>query len=282
MSRYLDRELLFFDGAMGTMLQRRGLPPGERPDVMNLRAPDTVAAVHRAYREAGSDILCTNTFGANAPALAKTGYSVRDIVTAGVRIARGAAPDALIALDVGPLGAFISPAGELPFEAAAELFREQAEYGAAAGADLIAIETMMDLTELRAAITGARAGCALPIFATMSFETNGRTFAGCSARDFAAAAEELGVAALGINCSYLPDDIFPVFAELAGLTSLPLIAKPNAGLPDKDGAYTATPEAFAASMRAFTDAGAAIVGACCGSDPDYIRAMRALLGNTGN
>ncbi|MDR0838464.1 MAG: homocysteine S-methyltransferase family protein [Oscillospiraceae bacterium] len=278
MSRYLDRDLLFFDGAMGTMLQKSGLEPGERSDIMNLRLPDAVAAIHRAYREAGSDILCTNTFGANSRALAPTGHSVREIVEAGVKIAKTAAPGALVALDVGPIGEFMEPYGELTPEHAYSMFREQIEIGAAAGADIVAIETMSDVTELAAAVRAARDACELPIFATMTFDKSGRTYTGASPADFVRALEGLGAAAIGVNCSLLPREVFPVFRELSELTALPLISKPNAGLPGGDGSYAVTPEEFAAQMGAFVDSGAAIIGACCGSDPEFIRELKKAYG----
>jgi 5-methyltetrahydrofolate--homocysteine methyltransferase len=271
-------DILFFDGAMGTMLSGAGLPPGARPDVLNLLNPAAVERVHRAYREAGSDIVCTNTFGANAVALEKTGYTVREIITAGVSLARSGAPGALVALDVGPVGLGIEPYGDYSYDYAASLFEEQARIGAACGADLIAIETMMDITELRAAIDGVKRACALPVFATMTFEKSGRTFSGATAAQFALTAAELSADAIGINCSYLPEEIFSVFEELSRHSSLPLIAKPNAGRPDRDGTYSVTPEEFCAQMRPYAELGARVIGACCGSTPATIRALKNTFG----
>ncbi|MDR3277784.1 MAG: homocysteine S-methyltransferase family protein [Oscillospiraceae bacterium] len=270
-----DGDFIFFDGAMGTMLQKRGLPPGQRPDVMNITAPEAVLDVHRQYRDAGSGILCTNTFGANARALRDTGYSVREIVSAGVDLARRAAGGrALTALDLGPVGELLTPCGELTEEDAYALFREQAVAGERAGADLAAIETMSDLAELRAAILAVRENTKLPVLATMTFNSSGRTFLGVAPEDFAAAAEELGAVAVGLNCSLAPEAMLSAAQKIAGATALPLIIKPNAGLPNADGVYGVTPEDFARRMTPFAAIGAKIVGGCCGTTPDFIRALR--------
>jgi 5-methyltetrahydrofolate--homocysteine methyltransferase len=266
---------VFYDGAMGTMLQKYGLPPGERSDLMNIRAPEAVFEVYRAYVDVGSDIIIANTFGANAKTLSGSGYSPKDVIEAAVRDAKRAAGErALVALDLGPIGDFMSPHGDLTLAAAYALFREQVEVGAEAGADLIAIETMSDLDELAAAIMASRDACSLPIFATMTFGSSGHTYTGVTPENFVRRAEALGVTALGINCSLAPRESLPVFRRLAESSSLPLIAKLNAGLPRPDGSYGLSPEAFAAQMLEYKPLGARVVGACCGSTPDFIRALR--------
>ncbi|MDR0862232.1 MAG: homocysteine S-methyltransferase family protein [Oscillospiraceae bacterium] len=275
--RFADRRFVYFDGAMGTMLQRSGLPKGSRPDVMNILAPQAVADIHRAYRDAGSDILNTNTFGANADALKPTGYTVEQIVAAGVAAAReGGGETALVALDVGPLDALIDPLGDMTEERAYELFREQVVAGERAGADLIAIETMSGLTELSLAIRAARENTALPVFATMTFREDGRTYLGVSAAEFTALAEELGVAALGLNCSLAPDTMLATVTALAASTRLPLIVKPNAGLPNKQGEYDLDAEGFARQMLAYARLETVrVVGGCCGTTPQYITALKS-------
>ncbi|MDR1328329.1 MAG: homocysteine S-methyltransferase family protein [Oscillospiraceae bacterium] len=268
------RRTVFFDGAMGTMLQRAGLLPGERSDMMNIRAPEAVFEIHRAYVDAGSDIILTNTLGANAHALSESGHSPKDVIEAAVASARRAANGrALVALDVGPVGELMEPHGALTPEDAYKLFREQIEAGASAGAELVAVETMSDLDELSAAVTASRDACALPVLAMMTFGSSGRTYTGVAPADFVRRAEALGVAALGINCSLEPRSSLPVFRELAAISKTPLIAKLNAGLPDSDGRYGLTPEEFAGQMLEYKALGVRIAGACCGSTPEFIRAL---------
>ncbi|MDR1589303.1 MAG: homocysteine S-methyltransferase family protein [Oscillospiraceae bacterium] len=276
----VDGDVLFYDGALGTMLQSRGLPAGRRPDVMNILAPDTVEDIHRMYIDAGSDIICTNTFGSNAIALAAEGYEVAEMVRAAVAIARRAAGDrAAVALDVGPTGGFLEPYGDLTFDGMYAMFAEQSLAGAAAGADLVAVETMSEPGELRAAILAARENTPLPVFATMTFNADGRTYTGCTPEEFAAVAEEAGAAAIGINCSLAPDVIFPIAKRIAAVSDAPLIIKPNAGLPDPvTGEYNVGAEEFARQMERFKELNARVVGGCCGTNPDYIRALRCMFG----
>lgn len=267
--------VMLLDGAMGTMLQRSGLRPGELPEMMNLRQPQTVERIHRMYVESGSRIVCANTFGCNRRKLSGTGHRVTEMVHAAVSIAQRAADGrALVALDVGPLGELLEPMGTLTFEEACELFAEVMEAGEKAGADLIAIETMTDLYETKAALLAAREHTRLPVFVTMSFDETGRTFTGCTAASMARTLEGLGATAIGINCSLGPDRLVHVVDELRRNTRLPIIAKPNAGLPDPvDGRYDMSPESFAASMRELMRHGASVLGGCCGTDPTYIRAL---------
>jgi 5-methyltetrahydrofolate--homocysteine methyltransferase len=273
---FQDDKILFFDGAMGTLLQSRGLPAGQRPDVMNALAPDVVEDIHRMYIDAGSDIICTNTFGSNRTALAAAGYEVSDIVSAAVAIAkRAAAGRAAVALDVGPTGGFLEPYGELTFDDMYGLFTEQMRAGASAGADLVAIETMSELGELRAAILAARDNTPLPVFATMTFNADGRTYTGCTPEDFAVMAAELGAAAVGVNCSLAPEVIFPIAERIAAVSGAPLIIKPNAGLPNSvTGEYDVGPDEFARQMERFKELNVRVVGGCCGTTPDYIRELR--------
>ena len=267
---------------MGTVLQQRGLPPGGLPELLNLTEPELLGGVFREYIDAGSQVLYANTFGANRRKLARTGRTVEEVVAAAVSIAKGAAAGTgvLTALDVGPLGELLEPMGSLPFEEAYALFREIMEAGAAAGADLIAIETMTDLAEARAALLAAKEAADLPVLVTMSFDETGRTFTGCTIPSMAHTLEGLGADAIGLNCSLGPDRLAPLLRELSENTRLPVAAKPNAGLPDPvDGHYDMDPEAFVRAMEACVEAGATLVGGCCGTSPAYIRRLRAALEN---
>ena len=269
-------KLIFLDGAMGTMLQHAGLKPGELPELLNLTNPALLTEIHRQYVAAGAQIVYANTFGANRRKLQKAGVSVEDVVCGAVAAAKAACAGtgALVALDVGPLGELLEPLGTLSFADASEMFAELVEAGVKAGADLIAIETMTDLQEARAALIAAKEHSDLPVIVTMSFEANGRTFTGCTAASMAATLTGLGADAIGLNCSLGPQQLLPILREILAHTHLPVIAKPNAGLPDPvDGHYDLSPEDFAEAMAEAVAAGVSIVGGCCGTNPDYIRAL---------
>ena len=275
-----QKGLLILDGAMGTVLQQRGLPPGGQPELLNLTEPELLESVYKEYVAAGSQVVYANTFGANGLKLAKTGHSVEEIVCAAITVAKQAVSGtgALVALDVGPLGELLEPMGTLPFERAYDLFREMMEAGAKAGADLIAIETMTDLYEAKAALLAAKEATTLPVLVTMSFEASGRTFTGCTVASMARTLEGLGADAIGLNCSLGPDLLAPLLKELCENTHLPVVAKPNAGLPDPvDGHYDMGPEAFAQALLPCVEAGVSIVGGCCGTSPAYIQALSKAL-----
>ena len=268
---------MLLDGAMGTMLQKSGMKPGTVPETLNITDPEMVAAVHRAYYRAGSRIVYANTFGANRLKMKNTGYTAEEVIAAGVRIARECAAEAggLVGLDVGPLGVMLEPLGSLPFAEAVELYREMMRAGEEAGADMIAIETMSDLAETRAALLAAKETTSLPVFVTMSFDATGRTFTGCTPASMARTLEGLGADAVGINCSLGPKEMVPMIREIRENTTLPVIAKPNAGLPDPvTGAYGVDAESFAEAMKELAEAGAEILGGCCGTDPEYIAALK--------
>ena len=275
----LKNRFLMLDGGMGTMLQARGLPPGAQPELWNLTHPDVIESVQREYVLAGSRVLYTNTFGASPVKLRRAGVTVREVVAAAVEIARRASDGrALVALDIGPLGELLEPMGRLTFEQAYDLFAEIAEAGAEAGADLAVIETMTDLYEAKAALLAVKEKTALPVFVTMSFEESGRTFTGCTVQSMARTLESLGADAIGVNCSVGPDLMRPILEELCRATRLPVIAKPNAGLPDPvDGSYSMDAETFAAHVASLSELGVTIFGGCCGTNPDYIRAVSAAL-----
>lgn len=270
----LTKRILYFDGAMGTMVQKHGLKAGENPEVFSLTHPEVIAAIHQGYREAGADIITSNTFGANAHKLAASGRTPAEIISASVALAKQAAgPDGYAALDIGPIGELLEPMGVLSFDDAYNIFQEEVAAGVKAGADLILIETMSDLYEIKAAILAAKENSDLPIFVTLTVEENGRTYTGCDMEAFAVLAESLGVAAIGLNCSLGPMQMLPHLKRLISLTSLPVIFQPNAGLPRvEDGIthYDITPEQFGACQKDAVLSGVAVAGGCCGTTPDYI------------
>ena len=273
-------EIILLDGGMGTMLQAAGLPIGQLPELWNVTRPEAVTAIHRRYVEAGSRVLYTNTFGANRCKAAGCGRSVRELVEGGVRCARAAAEgrDVKVALDIGPTGRLLEPLGDLGFEEACEIFREIVVSGAEAGADLIVVETMSDLNEMRAAVLAAKENSNLPVWATMTFEATGRSFLGVTVGAMALTLTGLGVDALGFNCSLGPKELLGLVRELREWTALPLILKPNAGLPDPaTGEYHITPEEFAAELSQAPALGVSILGGCCGTTPEFIRAAAATL-----
>lgn len=271
----LKQDTIIIDGAMGTMLQNSGLEAGALPELLNIEKPELIESIHRKYIEAGSQIAYANTFGANSYKLKNK--SVSEIVVAGIAIAKRACEGkALVALDIGPVGQLLEPSGTLKFEEAYDIFKEQIIAGA--DADIIAFETMTDLYELKAAVLAAKENSDKPIMCTMTFEENYRTFTGCCASSMALALNGLGVDAVGINCSLGPEQLSPVCEELLRWTDLPVILKPNAGLPDPiTGEYDITPEMFAEQMKAAAEKGVKILGGCCGTSPEYIAALKKAL-----
>ena len=269
---------VFLDGGMGTQLTARGLQPGQKPELAALTMPETLTAIHRDYAQAGAEILCANTFGANPRKLAGAGCTVDQVVAASIACARAAADEtgALVALDVGPLGELLAPAGTLAFEDAVDQFAQVVEVGVKAGADLVFLETMTDLYELKAALLAVREHSRLPVFASMSFESRGRTFTGCTVDSFAATAVGLGADAVGINCSLGPAEILPFIRRLCRLVpaGMPVFVKPNAGLPNPDGSYDLTPADFAREMEAYLSTGISMAGGCCGTTPESIRLLK--------
>ncbi len=268
-----NKKYICLDGGMGTMLQKGGMPAGAIPELYNLSEPERIMTVHRAYIEAGSDMIYANTFGANRLKMKKTGKSAEELIRAGVANAKKAAEgtDTLVALDIGPIGQLLEPLGTMTFEEAYDIFREQVLAGREA--DVIVIETMTDLYETRAAVLAARENSDKPILVTMTFEERGRTFTGCSVAAMALTLEGLGVDALGVNCSLGPKELYPVVEELCRWTTLPVIVKPNAGLPDPvTGTFSVEPEDFAAAMADFAALGVKIFGGCCGTTPQHLKA----------
>lgn len=275
-----EKEFIILDGAMGTMLQARGLKMGETPEVLNIDDPEMLIEIHKEYINAGADIIYANTFGANRYKLRKSGRAADEIIKAGVKNARKACEgtETLVALDIGPIGQLLEPAGTLTFEEAYEVYKEQVMAGE--DCDVIVFETMTDLYELKAAVLAAKENSDKPIICTMTFEENMRTFTGCSVSAMALTMEGLGVDAIGVNCSLGPAELRPVVEKLCRMTTLPVVVKPNAGLPDPvTNRYDVSAEDFAAMSEKFADMGVRIFGGCCGTTPEFIAGLKNMLKN---
>lgn len=272
----LGKELLFFDGAMGTMMQQAGLKPGENGELWNLLYPERIYAIHKAYAEAGCHIIKTNTFGANRLKQVDSGYTVEEIVRAAAALARKAiGPEGLVALDLGPCGKLLKPLGDLDFEDACSVFAEMVKAGREQ-ADLILIETMSDTYEIKAAVLAAKENSDLPIVVTVTPDAGGHLLTGGDLASVVCLLEGLGVDVIGLNCGFGPEQMKPHFINLASAASLPLAVNPNAGLPETENGHTVyrvTPEDFAEVMEQLVKEGAWLIGGCCGTTPDYIAAM---------
>ena len=277
----------FLDGGFGTLLQRRGLQPGEAPESWNLTHPEEVTAIHRAYFEAGSHMVACNTFGVHPER-----YSLEDcekMIRAAVACAEKARREAdagqekFIALDVGPCGKLLKPLGPMEFEDAVKSFAEVVRIGADCGVDCIFLETMNDGAETRAALLAAKENCGLPVLVSNAYGADGKLMTGGSPESVVAMLEGLGADAVGVNCSLGPDALAPIVERYLEAASVPVLMKPNAGLPqEKDGKtfYNVGPEEFSREIAALVPKGLRIMGGCCGTTPDYIRALKAAVGET--
>ncbi len=260
------------DGAMGTQLQERGLKTGQLPEQLNFTHPDAIVEIHALYAAAGADIITTNTFGANRHKLSGVGLEVADVVKQAVSLARKGAPGKLIALDLGPIGELMKPMGTLDFDDAVELYAEQVRAGSQA--DLILIETIADIQEARAAIFAARENSSLPIWCSLTFSENGRTLSGADPVTAVMILQDLGIEAVGINCSLGPDEIRPLIQILLDTARIPVFVQPNAGLPvllDDRTVFPERPEDFAVKALDMAEAGVRAVGGCCGTSPEFTR-----------
>lgn len=280
----IRQRVLVLDGAMGTMLQERGLKAGQSPEELNLTLPDVVTGVHRAYLDSGADIIATNTFGGNREKLSHYGLEgrLREINMAGVALAREAAGDsAYVAASIGPTGRFVEPVGDLSFDSMTAIFREQAEVLIEAGADLITLETFLDIKEIRAATIAIREiSSSLPVIAMLTFDDNGRSVLGTPPEAAAITLEAAGADIIGSNCGLGVDGIYEILQSMRRVTVLPLISQANAGLPIlKEGktVFPGTPTEMTAYHDRLVDLGVRVIGGCCGTTPDHIRAMRDAL-----
>lgn len=275
----LGKELLFFDGAMGTMLQASGLKPGELPELWNFSHAEVIKAVHSAYLDAGANIIKTNTFGANRLKFAGSDIKTADVIAAAVKIAKEACSGrdkAFVALDLGPTGKLLAPYGDLPFEEAVDIYGEIVRSGCEAGADLILIETMSDTYEAKAALLAAKENSDLPVVVTMTFDESGKLLTGGDVAAAAVMLEGLGADAIGCNCGLGPVQMGRLLPQLLKYTKLPLVLNPNAGLPvERDGKtfFDVEPEEFAELMEELIRQGLSIAGGCCGTTPAHIAAM---------
>ncbi|HLR21838.1 MAG TPA: homocysteine S-methyltransferase family protein [Tissierellaceae bacterium] len=272
----LKNSILIFDGAMGTMVQDKGLKLGELPEVLNIESPDIIIDIHRKYIEAGSDIITTNTFGANELKLKDLSYSLEEVISNAVSNAKKAREDkdVYIGLDIGPIGELLEPMGTLRFEDAYNIFKRQVIEGVKNEVDLFIIETMTDLYEMKAAILAVKENSSLPIFATMSFESDMRTFTGCTPLSMIMTLEGLGVDVLGINCSLGPKEIEPILDEVLKYSNIPVMIQSNAGLPtvvDNRTIYSIGPEEYGDYGKKFLEKGVRVIGGCCGTTDEYIK-----------
>jgi 5-methyltetrahydrofolate--homocysteine methyltransferase len=268
---------LVFDGSMGTLLQAYGLKAGELPESYNIKSPDIISDIHKAYIAAGADVIITNTFGAGRYKLKGTGLSVDEVIKSALKIAREAAGEKLVAQDIGPIGQLMEPYGTLSFQDAYDTFKEQIIAGASSGADLILIETMSDIYEAKAAILAAKENSHLPVICTMTFQADGRTLTGSDPITMVNIISNLGVDALGINCSLGPKEMVPVLSQILKYSAVPVIVQPNAGLPtivNGKTVFNVSPEAFGQYMADMAAMGASMLGGCCGTTPDHIRALK--------
>ena len=277
---YIKSNILLFDGAMGTMLQKNGLNIGENTEVFGFENSDKLMKIHKLYLKAGANVITTNTFGANEIRLNKTKYSVEEIVDNAVKIAIKAVEECdkikprFVALSLGPIGEMLEPIGKLSFEKAYEIFKRQAIQGEKSGADLAIIETMIDLSEAKAAVLAVKENTNLPIFCTMTFGENGRSFTGCTPENMVETLERLGVDAIGVNCSLGPNQLFPIVKKMVKIAKVPIIVQSNAGLPqiiDNKAIYNIDSDDFFICVEEFVKLGVSIIGGCCGTTPKYIK-----------
>ncbi len=273
-----NKEFVLLDGAMGTLIQQSKAEYNSVPEELNITSADLIESFHKKYIESGADIIYSNTFGANAYKLKDSGYTVEEIIGAGVRNAKNAAKgtNTLVALDIGPIGQLMEPSGSLSFDEAYDYFKQQVIAGK--DADVIVFETMTDLYELKAAVLAAKENSDKPIIATMTFERNGRTFTGVAPASMAVTLTGLGVDAIGVNCSLGPDELEPVISEISKYTELPLVIKANAGLPDPNSnEYDIMPERFSECVASLLKYGVKLIGGCCGTTPEYIAKIKEML-----
>lgn len=280
----IGKEILFFDGGMGTLLQERGLKTGEVPETWNILHPEVIGQIHKEYLLAGSHVISANTFGVNRFKCKDLTYSVDELVCAGINIVKEAIAqvctdgdcknrELYCALDIGSLGKLLKPLGEISFDEAYDAFKEAVIAGDKAGADLILIETMSDSYEIKAAVLAAKENSKLPVVVTMIFDENGKLLTGGDVESVTAMLEGLGVDAVGFNCGLGPEQMKKLLPQLTECCSLPIVINPNAGLPvvvNGQTMYTVEPDAFADSVKTLVEMGASAVGGCCGTTPKHI------------
>ncbi len=286
----IGKKIIICDGAMGTMLQKFGLKAGELPELLSFTNPGTLTEIHEAYYKAGSDFVSSNTFGCNRYKLENTGYSVQQVVSQAVTLAKDAATrvaegeksrgetprDRFVALDLGPIGRLMEPVGDLAFDEAYDVYKELVVAGADAGADVIFFETYTDIYELKAGVLAAKENCDLPVFCSVTFQEDGRMLMGTDPLTAVNILQDLGIDALGLNCSLGPKQIVGIAREILECSKLPVLVQPNAGLPeivDGETVFRVDIDEYIDAMQELLQAGIAIAGGCCGTNPDYIAAL---------
>ncbi len=287
----LGKQILFFDGGMGTLLQERGLQTGEIPETWNILHPEVIKQIHKDYLLAGSNMVSANTFGVNAFKCKNLAYSVEELVTAGIRLTKEAIAEVkkenaaespmFSVLDIGSIGKLLKPLGEITFDQAYETFREIIIAGDKAGADLILIETMSDSYEMKAAVLAAKENSSLPVVVTMIFDESGKLLTGGDVASVTAMLEGLGADAIGFNCGLGPEQMKKLLPQLTACCSLPIVINPNAGLPvvvNGQTVFDVEPDAFAESVKMLVEMGADVVGGCCGTTPAHIKRVVELCG----
>lgn len=286
-NEFLKDSIVFLDGGMGTLLQARGLCPGERPELWNITHENDIIDIHRAYFDAGSNVVNTNTFGANA--LNFNDDELEAVIKAAVKNAKTARDKSIatgekfVSLDIGPSGKLLKPYGDLDFEDAVELFAKTVRIGVECGVDLVTIETMNDSYETKAALLAVKENCDLPVIVTNAYGEDGKLMTGASPEAMAALLEGMGASAIGANCSLGPKKLIPVIKKLLDVSSVPVIIKANAGIPksvDGKTVFDVDASEFASDVKELVECGVRIVGGCCGTTPEYIRAIKDALRNT--
>ncbi|MBE6696488.1 MAG: homocysteine methyltransferase, partial [Ruminococcaceae bacterium] len=281
LKEYLKNNLVYLDGGFGTLLQSRGLSAGELPERRNLTHPDLIKGIHLDYYNAGANIVHANTFGANILKFSES--ELESIISSAAKIANDAKKESIgtqekwVALDLGPTGRMLKPYGDLDFESAVEIFAKTVRIGAKYGFDLVSIETMNDSYETKAALLAAKENCSLPVFVSNAYSADGKLVTGASPAAMVAMLEGLGADAIGLNCSLGPKALKGILDEYLKNSSLPVILKPNAGLPkivNGKTVFDVDAEEFSTDMAEAVRLGARIVGGCCGTTPEYISALK--------
>ncbi len=277
----LGKKIIIFDGAMGTMVQKHGLELGELPDLLNISNPKIIQKIHKEYIEAGSDVITTNTFGTNSLKLEKSEYSTETIVKKAVENAKKAAENnKYVALGIGPTGKMMVPSGDLTFDEAYQLFKEQVIAGTKAGADLILFETFSDIYEIRAGILAAKENSHLPIFCSVTFQEDGRTLMGTDPLTMVNILQDMGIDVLGVNCSLGPRQITDIATQILKFSRIPVLVQPNAGLPEVvngETVFKVNIDEYIEAMSEMLSAGVQIVGGCCGTTPEYISRLKEIV-----
>ncbi len=277
---YLKNHIVYLDGGMGTLLQEKGLMPGEHPERWNLTHPEVIVEIQRSYYDAGSNVVCTNTFGANLLKFSES--ELEKIIASAVQNARAAAKESVgaqekfVALDIGPSGKLLRPLGDLDFEEAVSIFAKTVEIGVKNGVDLIVIETMNDSYETKAALLAAKEHSELPVIVTNAYGEDGKLMTGASPEAMVALLEGMGADAIGANCSLGPCQLAPIAERLLACASVPVVLKPNAGLPqviEGKTVFNVCADEFAREVSKLLEKGVRVAGGCCGTTPDYIRAV---------